>query len=83
MSWKAYSYRLYYDCQIASKLDIYNDKYWRLSKQIASITKKSCEGQRTFLGGLTKAAIAAVDSGGMNTYRTIFDHAANGFTIRN
>lgn len=53
---EAYQNRLYYDCQHASKLDKYNDNFWRIDKYVSKISKVSCRGKRTYKGELTKAA---------------------------
>jgi hypothetical protein len=53
---QAYKYRLYYDCQITSKLNKYNDAYWRLESHLKKIEGPSCYGSRTYRGELTKTA---------------------------
>ena len=53
---QAYCYRIYYDCQVASKLRKYNEAYWRLESHLKKIEDRSGFGTRTFKGGLTKAA---------------------------
>lgn len=52
----AYRHRLYYDCQIASKLNKYNDMYWRIEKHLESISRPSKRGSRKYKGKPTKAA---------------------------
>lgn len=54
---QAYSHRLYYDCQQSSKLNIYNDNYWRLDQRISQIGKQAYYGKRAYLGVLTKTAM--------------------------
>jgi hypothetical protein len=53
---ESYQHRLYYDCQQSSKLSKYNDNYWRLENQMKKIQVKSCYGERTYKGLLTKSA---------------------------
>ena len=52
----AYTNRLYYDCQIASKLWKYNESYWRLQTHLDRLKSKACGGKRVFKGSPTKAA---------------------------
>lgn len=54
---EAYTNRLYYDCQQSSKLNKYNDNYWRIDKHLAMLKKDACYGNRTYNGLLTKKAI--------------------------
>jgi hypothetical protein len=54
---EAYSNRLYYDCQMASKLCKYNDNYWRIDKLLEKLKKQSCYGRRSYAGLLTKKAV--------------------------
>ncbi len=53
---KAYQHRLYYDCQHSSKLNQYNDNYWRIDAHLKKIDKASCRGRRTYKGELTRKA---------------------------
>ena len=53
---EAYQHRLYYDCQMSSKLGKYNDNYWRIDKQLSKIEKAACRGNRTYKGKPTKGA---------------------------
>ena len=52
----SYRNRLYYDCQQTSKLNRYNDNYWRIEKHLEKVKKEACHGKRTYKGELTKAA---------------------------
>ncbi len=54
---EAYTNRLYYDCQQSSKLNKYNDNYWRIDKHLAKLKKEACRGNRTYNGLLTKKAV--------------------------
>jgi hypothetical protein len=51
-----YNDRLYYDCQHSSKVDKYNNNYWRLDKHLNKIEKTTKRGRRTYDGLLTKKA---------------------------
>ncbi|TKK65429.1 hypothetical protein FC093_20170 [Ilyomonas limi] len=53
---ESYNNRLYYDCQQSSKLNKYNDNYWRIDKHLNAIKKEACNGKRTYKGILTKKA---------------------------
>lgn len=54
---EAYKHRLYYDCQLASKLSKYNDTYWRIDSHLDKIKRVSAHGNRTYRGKPTKAAL--------------------------
>lgn len=53
---EAYNYRIYYTCQHSSKLDKYNDNYWKLDSYIKKLNKITCNGKRSYKGVLTKKA---------------------------
>lgn len=48
---KAYSHRIYYDCQTASKTDYHNTRYWKIEKRLESLyqttTKSHYRGKET------------------------------------
>ena len=53
--WKsreAYKYRIYYECQMVSKKDYYNDTYWSLDKKINEMLTQKIN--HTYKGKLTK-----------------------------
>jgi hypothetical protein len=56
MSREAYSYRLYYDCQKASKLGKWLDGYWRVDKHIKNLEAQGTAYKRSYKGQPTKAA---------------------------
>jgi hypothetical protein len=53
---QAYSHRLYYDCQQASRFNRYNDAYWRLDSHIKKLKAKGKGWKRNYKGQPTKAA---------------------------
>jgi hypothetical protein len=53
---EAYQNRLYYDCQMASKLSRYNDAFWRIESHLKKINKRTNYGHRRYKDLTTKAA---------------------------
>ena len=53
---RSYRHRIYYCCQQSSKLNKYNDNYWKLDAYMKKLKKISCNGKRTYKGVLTKKA---------------------------
>lgn len=37
---KAYKYRIYYPCQVSSKLSYFNDRYWQIDKKLENLKIK-------------------------------------------
>src|SRR5690349_11165343 len=37
---ESYSHRIYYPCQLSSRLDKHNDRYWAIEKKLEGLDKK-------------------------------------------
>lgn len=52
----SYRNRIYYSCQLSSRISCYNDNYWHLEGQLKKLKKIAKGGKRTYKRKLTKKA---------------------------